>query len=334
MLARCLENRHPLSILLFSLFAGMCLRSTVAADDSVFVGEPELLQHHGAGEGPVWHPQLGVLTSGEGNINRRDLAGQTSVFRTDAGSNGLLFDRQGRLLICDNKRRRVERIEADGSLHVLTDSYDGSKFNQPNDLTIDSENRIYFTDPQYGDRSRMEMLDDQGRKVEGVYRIDPDGSVTRIITHEVDRPNGLIITPDDRYLYVADNNNELGGARKLWRFSMHADGTPDLETQTLIHDWGTTRGPDGMKLDQQGRLYVAAGLNKPRPPAQTADAPTAGIYVFSPEGKQIDFLAIPRDETTNCAFGGKDGKTLFVTAGGTLWSVRTAVPGYQVFGGQ
>ncbi|WP_442510690.1 SMP-30/gluconolactonase/LRE family protein [Novipirellula sp. SH528] len=327
-----LEKLPPLSILTLSLLAGLFLASTVTADDSVFVGKPELLQDHGAGEGPVWHPRLGLLTSGEGNINRRDLAGKTSVYRTDAGSNGLLFDRQGRLIICDNKRRRIERIEADGSLRVLTDSYDGSKYNQPNDLTIDSKNRIYFTDPQYGDRSEMQMLDAEGRKVEGVYRIDPDGSVTRIITHEVDRPNGLIVTPDDRFLYVADNNNELGGARKLWRFNLNADGTPDLDSQTLIYDWTTTRGPDGMKLDQDGRLYVAAGLNKPRPPAQTADSPTAGIYVFSPEGKQIDFLAIPRDETTNCAFGGKDGKTLFVTAGGTLWSVRTAVPGYQVFG--
>ncbi len=176
----------------------------------------------------------------------------------------------------------------------------------------------------------MQMLDADGEQVEGIYRIDGDGSVTRIISGEVDRPNGLIITPDDRHLFVADNNNSPGGARKLWRFEMRSDGTPDLATQTLIHDWKTTRGPDGMKLDLAGRLYVAAGLNHPHPPQETAETPTAGIYVFSASGELISFAPILRDETTNCAFGGPDGKTLFVTAGGTLWSIPTAQPGYQI----
>ncbi|TWU51865.1 Gluconolactonase precursor [Rubripirellula reticaptiva] len=300
------------------------------ADNSVFVGQPEMIQSSGAGEGPVWHPQLGLLTSGDGNINRRALDNSSHVFRDGAGSNGLLFDRQGRLVICENVNRRVTRLEADGKLTVLADSYDGMKFNQPNDLTIDSKNRIYFTDPQYGDRSNMQMLDANGKHVEGIYRIDLDGTVTRIITHEVDRPNGLIITPDDKYLYVADNNNGLGGARKLWRFDMRPDGTPDLASQKMLYDWQTTRGPDGMKLDLSGRLYVAAGLNEPRLPEQTATPPTAGIYVFMPDGKQVAFAPILQDETTNCAFGGPDGKTLFVTAGGTLWSIPTAQPGYQI----
>ncbi|WP_315852239.1 SMP-30/gluconolactonase/LRE family protein [Rosistilla carotiformis] len=289
-----------------------------------------MLQEHGAGEGPVWHPELGLLTSGEGNINRRDLAGNMSVYRKGAGTNGLLFDRQGGLVVCDNVRRQITRILPDGTAKVLTDSYEGKKYNQPNDLTIDSKNRIYFTDPQYGDRSGMEMRDSDGRAIEGVYRIDPDGNVARILTHEVDRPNGLIVTPDDEFLYVADNNNALGGARKLWRFELNGDGTPNLPSQTLLYDWKTTRGPDGMKLDQRGRLYVAAGLNQPHLPQETADPPTAGIYVFSTAGKLIDFVAIPRDETTNCAFGGDAGKTLFVTAGGSLWSIPTAVAGYQI----
>ena len=86
-----------------------------------------------------------------------------------------------------------------------------------------------------------------------------------------------------------------------------------------------------MKLDALGRLYVAAGLNKPNPPSETADKPTAGIYVFSPEGQLLEFVAIPRDETTNCAFGGEDLKTLFVTSGGSLWSLRTTTPGKPVW---
>jgi gluconolactonase len=177
----------------------------------------------------------------------------------------------------------------------------------------------------------MEMLDAGGKKVEGVYRIDPDGRVSRIITHEVDRPNGLVITPDDRYLYVADNNNNtLGGARKLWRFELNSDGAIKPDSQTLIHDWKTTRGPDGMKLDTLGRLYVAAGLNKPHLPHETADKPTAGIYVFSPQGKLLEFIPIPKDEVTNCAFGGKNQKTLYVTAGGTLWSINMNTAGNSV----
>ncbi len=302
----------------------------VDAAPPIFTTEPELVLDSGAGEGPVWHPKLGLLTSGDGNINLLDLAGNRSIFRKNAGSNGLLFDRSGRLIVCENRKRRLTRTNLDGSITVLAQSYDGSKFNQPNDLTIDSKNRIYFSDPQYGNRSGMEMLDPAGKHVEGVYRVAQDGTVARIITHEVDRPNGLIITPDDRYLFVADNNNKAGGSRKLWRFEMTPAGNVRQNTQTLIYDWGTTRGPDGMKLDKAGRLYVAAGLNSPNLPHETAKKATAGIYVFSPEGKLLTFAPIPRDETTNCAFGDSDGKTLYVTAGGTLWKLRTSCPGFQI----
>ena len=303
------------------------LRLRPAAETTVFESEPMLLQETGAGEGPVWKSSLGLLTSGEGNINLRTPEGKTSVYIHNAGSNGLMFDREGRLVICEPVRRRVSRIESDGSTTVLAETFDGKRFNQPNDLTLDSKNRLYFTDPRYGDRAGMEMKDAEGREIEGVYRIDPDGRVVRIISQEVDRPNGLAITADDRFLYVADNNNSQGGARKLWRFQLRPDGEIEPATQTLIYDWKTTRGPDGMKLDAEGRLYVAAGLNVANPPHETAQTPTAGVYVFSPEGLLLQFIRIPRDETTNCAFGGDDGRTLFVTSGGSLWSLRTKTPG-------
>ncbi len=293
----------------------------------IFVSDPEMLQEHGAGEGPAWHPELGLLTSGEGNINQRTKGGVTTVFRENAGSNGLMWDRSGRLVICEPLRRRVSRIETDGSTTVLAETFDGKRFNQPNDLALDSRDRIYFSDPQYGDRAGMEILDAQGKAIEGVYRIDTDGSVTRIITHEVDRPNGLVVTHDDQFLFVADNNNSLGGARKLWRFRLLEDGSVDRSSQLLVYDWKTTRGPDGMKLDAEGRLFVAAGLNEPHLPQETAESPTAGIYVFSADGELLQYVHIPRDETTNCGFGGNDLKTLFVTAGGSLWQIRTAVPG-------
>lgn len=306
----------------------------VSGDEDIFKGDakPVLLQEKGAGEGPAWHPELGLLTSGEGHIWRRDREGKTSVYRENAGSNGLLFDHQGRLVICEPRRRRVSRLEKDGQLKILAETYDGKKFNQPNDLTIDSKGRIYFSDPKYGDRSDMELVDATGRQIEGVYRIDTDGRVTRIITHEVDRPNGLVVTENDQYLFVADNNNNtVGGARQLWRFDLRPDGAVDFGTQKLIHDWKNTRGPDGMKLDAQGRLFVAAGLNRQNTPFETQSEPTAGIYVFSPAGQLLQFVNIPRDEPTNCAFGGDDLRTLFVTAGGSLFSLALQTPGRLVW---
>ncbi|MFO0821222.1 MAG: SMP-30/gluconolactonase/LRE family protein [Pirellulales bacterium] len=283
------------------------------------------------GEGPAWHPQLGVLSSGNGSIMQLTPDGKTRVFRDGAGTNGLLFDKRGRLLACEPKLRRVTRTEFDGKITVLTDQYEGKKYNQPNDLAVDSLGRVYFTDPRYGSREGMEILDEQGRTIEGVYRIDPDGKVTRIIGRELERPNGILVSPDDRFLFVADNNNDhVTGARKLWRFPLRPDGTVDFAEKKLLHDWGQGRGPDGLKQDQMGRLYVAGGLNKPNPPAEPAADVKGGIYVLSTNGERLGFLPVPTDEVTNCAFGGDDRRTLYITGGGVLYSIRTTTPGRTV----
>jgi gluconolactonase len=284
------------------------------------------------GEGPAWHPELGVLTSGNGNIHRLDRDGKSSIYRKGAGTNGLLFDSKGRLLACEPALRRVTRTEADGKVTVLAEKYDGKRFNQPNDLTLDAKGRIYFSDPCYGDRSKLEMTDASGKIVEGVYRIDPDRTVARVIGREVERANGVLVSADDKYLYVADNNNNTkNGARKLWRFDLNADGSVELKSQKLLFDWGEGRGPDGLKQDENGRLYVAAGLNKPNPPFEPAEDKKGGIYVLDPEGKLLAFLPVPTDEVTNCAFGGEDRKTLYITGGGVLYSIRTMTPGRVVF---
>ena len=115
------------------------------------------------------------------------------------------------------------------------------------------------------------------------------------------------------------------------RFDLNKDGTVNMASKKLLYDWGTGRGPDGVKQDFQGRLYVAAGLNKPSPPFEPAEDKKGGIYVFSPEGKLLTFLAVPRDEVTNCAFGGDDLKTLYITGGGTLFSIRTTTAGRVVW---
>jgi gluconolactonase len=210
---------------------------------------------------------------------------------------------------------------------VLADSYEGKKLNSPNDLSLDSKGRIYFTDPRYGRMDNLEIKDEAGQFIEGVYRIDAPGQVTRIITHEVERPNGILVSPDDRYLYVADNyNNRSGGARKLYRFDLKSDGTIVASSRKVIFDWKTGRGPDGFKVDRKGRFYVAAGVNRASR-WETADEFKGGVYILSPGGKLLEFVHFEKDETTNCAFGGADLKTLYVTAGGQLWSVPVSTPG-------
>ncbi len=284
------------------------------------------------GEGPAWHPRLGVLTSGNGHIMQRDRDGKSRIYRKDAGTNGLLFDKEGRLLACEPARRRVTRTERDGQVVVLADKFGGKPFNQPNDLTIDSRGRIYFSDPRYGDSAGRDQVDEKNRTIEGVYRIDPDGKVTRVLGRKVERANGVLVSAGDKYLYVADNNNNaIDGARKLWRFDLQKDGTVDGASKKLLYDWGKGRGPDGVKQDTKGRLYVAAGRNKPNPPFEPAEDRKGGIYVLSPEGELLTFLPVPTDEVTNCAFGGDDLKTLYITGGGTLYSIRTTTRGRVVF---
>jgi gluconolactonase len=231
--------------------------------------------------------------------------------------------------------RRITRTELNGTITVLADRFENNKFNSPNDLAIDSQGRIYFTDPRYGDRSDMQQRDADGREIEGVYRIDDVGKVERIIAHEVDRPNGILVAPDDRTLFVADNVNDgphgLGGNRKLWRFDLNADGSIESASRKLLFDWGTERGPDGMALDNEGRLYAAAGFNFPNPPVETANKHKAGIYVIAPEGGLLQFIPVPADMITNCTFGDADRKTLYITAGHKLWSIRTSAPGVTVW---
>jgi gluconolactonase len=284
------------------------------------------------GEGPAWHPSRGVFTSGGGHVYLLDRRGRSRIFRKDAGTNGLLFDRRGRLLACDPKHRRLIRIDLGGKITVLTARYQGKRYNEPNDLTLDGRGSIYFSDPRYGPSAGKDLRDRKGRIVEGVYRLDPGGKVSRVLGREVERANGVLVSADDRFLYVADNNNNhVGGARKLWRFRLGKDGSVDLKGRKLLYDWGKGRGPDGVKQDQKGRLYVAAGLNKPNPPFEPAKDKKGGIYVLSPSGELLAFLPVPRDEVTNCAFGGDDLKTLYITAGGTLYSIRTTTAGRVVW---
>ncbi len=292
----------------------------------------KLTEDGAGGEGPAWDPKLGVLTTGSKGIHQLTPTGEKKVWREKAGTNGLLFDRNGNLVCCEPESRSISRIDRDGKRTVLTDSFGGKKYTQPNDLTIDSKDRIYFSDPCYG-KCDIQQKDEKGNTIEGVYRIDTDGKVSRVIGREVERANGVLVSADDKFLFVADNNNDnVGAARKLYRFDLKADGTVDPKSKKLLYDWGKGRGPDGVKQDSKGRLYVAAGLNKPNPPAEPATDVKGGIYVIDPEsGKLLAFIGVPTDEVTNCAFGGDDLKTLYITGGGTLYSIRTTTPGRVIW---
>lgn len=281
-------------------------------------------------EGPAVDAKGNVFFSDiSGNrILRMTPDGKVSVFRADSGrTNGNTFDALGRLISCEGAengpggRRRITRSDMKTSeVTVLTERYQGKRYNSPNDACVDGQGRIWFTDPRYGpDRSDLEM------DVEGVYRIDTDGKVVRVLAQpEIERPNGIAITSDAKTLYVIDSHPRIGGNRKIWAFPVSGEGT--LGSKRLVWDFGKGRGGDGMRLDAKGNLWVAAGITTPRGPGENTDVPP-GIYVLTPEGKLLGRIPIPEDLITNLAFGGPDGKMLYVTAGKTLYRIPVEVAG-------
>jgi gluconolactonase len=267
-------------------------------------------------------------------IYRLSADGALSVFRADSGrTNGNTFDAQGRLISCEGAeqgpggRRRVVRTDLKtGQIDVLTERYEGKRYNSPNDVVADATGHIWFTDPFYGDdRSALEM------GVEAVYRIDPGpgGNVTRVLSQpQIERPNGLAITPDARTLYVVDSHSRPGGNRVIWSFDIGENG--QLSGQRKVFDFGRGRGGDGLRLDVRGNLWVAAGILLPRHAGETADVP-AGVYVITPKGELLGRIPIPEDLCTNLAFGGPERKTLFITSGKTIYKIPLAISGYALF---
>ncbi len=266
-------------------------------------------------EGPAYGPGGKVYFSDIGNriLAYDPRTGKTAVYREPSGrANGLDFDPQGRLVAAEGANsggnRRVTITEKDGTVRVLADRWQGKRINSPNDLTVDRRGRVYFTDPRY--------VGDEPRELarESVYRVDPDGTVARIIV-DVQKPNGIILSPDMKTLYLADSNP--GGNQHLLAFQMHADGT--VGRKRLLHDFGRGRGIDGMCVDVHGNVYAAAG-----------SGPDGGVYVFDPEGKQRGFIPVP-ETPTNCVFGGRDRQTLYVTAGKSLYRIKLKTRGFAVY---
>ncbi|MDX1982662.1 MAG: SMP-30/gluconolactonase/LRE family protein [Bryobacteraceae bacterium] len=255
-----------------------------------------------------------------------------TVFRENSNrANGLLFDDQGRLIACEGSdavrnEPRVTRTDMKtGKVEVLASSYEGKKFNSPNDVTIDSKGRLYFTDP-VPDATAPAASSSAGKTgTPGVYRIDPDGKITRLLAGpDIEWPNGVTISPDDRTFYLIEAHKIEGGTRGIRAYDLAADGT--LSNMRIHYNFYPGRSADGMTIDTQGNIYAAAGLHRRRGTHETLDTRT-GIHVISPQGKRIGFTPIPEDTITNCAFGGPDNRTLYVTAGKTLFQIRYDIAG-------
>ncbi len=293
---------------------------SAAPDATVLVPEGARLEKlWGEGEfteGPALGPDGCVYFSDIGNrIMKFDPATKkTTEFLSPSGrSNGLEFDAAGRLIACQGAntggKRRIVAIDRDGKETVLAEKWMGKRFNSPNDLTIDRKGRVYFTDPRYvGDEPRD--LDH-----ESVYRIDRDGTVTRIIG-DVVKPNGIALSPDMKTLYLAVSDSNPKGKRQLLSYPLKDDGS--VGKATVVHDFGDDRGIDGMSVDTDGRIWATAGKGK-----------TGGVYVFTPKGEKLRFIATP-EVPTNCCFGGKELRTLFVTAGKSLYRIETTVKGLTI----
>ena len=272
--------------------------------------------------GAVYFTDLRVT----GRILKMDTDGTITTYREPSNrANGLIFDSEWRLLACEGGNGadilpRITRTNiATGEIEVLADHFEGKQLHQPNDLTIDGQGRVYFTD-----RPGPVVTTEQ-TGVHGVYRIDPDGSIARILTEpDIERPNGIVISPDDRTLYLIETAQQEGGARMIRAYDLAEDGT--ASNMRVFHDFYPGRSGDGMTIDSEGNLYVAAGLNRLRGTSETLDT-VAGVHVFSPAGELLEHIPIWEDTITNVAFGGDDLRTLYITSGKTLFSVRTDVTG-------
>src|SRR5262245_17476026 len=231
-------------------------------------------------------------------------------------SNGLRLDGEGRLILCEGAGRVVRRDLKTGQVTALANAYQGKPLGAPNDLEL-SKGRIYFT-------SRLANRDPKAGNVNAVYRIDPDGKLSRILAWpDIDMPNGIATSPDDKVLYLIDADGGEKKARRIRAYDLKEDGS--VANGRLLYDFYPGRSGDGMKVDAEGNLYVAAGLHRRRGSSETLDT-RPGVHVISPKGKLLAFVETPEDTVTNVAFGGDDLKTLYITCGKLLLSIRTRIP--------
>ena len=257
-------------------------------------------------EGPLWNSQGRYLIFSDipgDTIFKVSAEGKVTVFRKPSGhSNGLTFDREGRLLACEHGNRRLTRTEHDGSVNVIAATFRGKKLNSPNDVVVKSDGSIYFTDPPYGIKPAQQEL-----AFQGVYKIVPDRGLLTLLTDDFEKPNGLAFSPDERRLYIDDSSER----RHIRVFDLQADG--GLTNGKVFHDMDIEEkgSPDGMKVDQKGNLFCTG---------------PGGIWVFDPWGQHLGTIVTP-EKPANCAWGDEDLRTLYITAKTSVYSLRVNIPG-------
>lgn len=344
-------RRFRVSVLL--ILAGGLGSGLIADDHPIFPSDARVEVLHtrtaklnsGLTEGPAVAPDGSIyftdmpFGADAGMILRFEpKSGRISVFTADSGkSNGLAFLADGSMVSCDGADgggRRLVRWDLEtGRGTTLADRFEGKRLNSPNDLCLDSQGRIYFTDPRYGGTEPREL------EREAVYRLDPDGKVLEV-TRAVEKPNGIVLSPDQRTLYVGDHNNggnrlkptdpePKRGAMKVHAFPLDADGRVAGPARTLV-DFGTENGCDGMTVDSTGNVYLACrSLRRP------------GILVVDPAGRELAFVETgPRDQKglfddwrgipSNVEFGiGDDAHSLYLTIDKGLHRIRVKTQGFH-----
>jgi len=275
-------------------------------------------------EGPIWVRDGGYLLFSDPNNNtiyKYTPDGQLSVFREKSGyrgadiaeygqpgSNGLTLDREGRLTIDEHGNHRVSRLEKNGALTVLADRYQGKRLNSPNDLVYRSDGTLYFTDPPFG---LPKFHDDPRRELPftGVFSLN--NGMLRLLSTDLTGPNGIAFSPDEKYLYVTNWDVKK---KVVMSYEANADGT--LSNGTVFFDMTSAPGEealDGLKVDQQGNLYVSG---------------PGGLWIISPEGTHLGTIKGPK-LPHNMAWGDEDGKTLYLTAESALYRIKLNIPGIR-----
>jgi gluconolactonase len=282
-------------------------------------------------EGPVWDGEHLLFTQiGGRQILRFDpkSGGITEAISGTNRTNGLAFDIHGQLFGCCAGGRSVVRFHSDGKMETIVDNFEGRKFHTPNDLAIDIQNRIWFTNPWNDgniDPEEKREMDHQS-----VFRADPreDGSysVTRV-TFDTTMPNGILVSQDQKTLYIAESGYSLEYDRELRAYPIKDDG--NLGPYKTLHSFGkdadmVQRGIDGMCFDAEGNIVATAGWE--------LSGPGPMIYVFSPQGRVLETHPVPALRPTNCCFGGPDMTDLYVTSiQGHLFRAKTERVGWALY---